>query len=965
MKKHVAGFVAVLVGALLAGLNGCGGGGTGGAQSERPPTFVLNAAGTSSDSGTLVVGIDRNSIDANNSDTVGVVATLRDPLGDPIAGIPITFEASFLDVSFEGGAAPDSMHQFPYVVASSSEAGTATAVIRAGSTSGRLAIQAEAPKNFNLGGLIFLTVNNVGFISGDLQILPAEISVIDPAAGTQLEFSAIGGQPFKEPSPPYLLRNASSILGSAQLVSGQIFPTAVRYTLTGKLDGILQGTHVFSLVDAAGSSVSATVNVTFTEFKIVPSSATLVDDQTQILALSGGIAPYSCVTTGGRVDPSIVSRNGETTTFTPDPVIEQTSLSVSCTDQSGQVATASIVVSPTPLEIAPSSATLDVGQSQVFALTGGLAPYSCSSSGGGTLLPAVVETRGGTTTFTPDLVAGQTSFSIVCRDKAGQTIAASVTVVPTPLSISPSAATLDIGQAQVFALTGGLAPYECSSSGGGVLSPSVVEIPGGTTTFTPDAVASETSFSIVCRDKAGQTVAASVTVAPAQLSISPPSVNLVPQQSQVFAVTGGLPPYSCTASGGHLEPSTISSKGGTTTFTADDTVIQTTYSILCTDVGGQVASATVTIALLPSPSSGGSATPAPSATPRVASAVVVRSNPPSINGVAGGQSTVSATVLDRDLEPIAGINVLFSLAGQMGTPTAQVPSLSDLTVRTDSSGAASTVLTVPPGTPPQFLTITADAGSASGSGQVGVTSQSTQPPGQPARLTAAPFKVGAFGDNNDGTYVTILSALVTDSNGNPVADGVEVDWGPVQPTSATVASPSFTNGQPPCNTTPYTANTGLAINPQPGTALTCLIYPATIADLAGNVRVNVAGTTLTATANVGFPGPVRPSPTPRPTSEPPTNTPAPTPTLGPPMVVPSTASLMIGQSQVFAITKGVPPYSVNGSGGTVVPMTVFSEGGTFTYTKTQAGTFTVVVVDANGQVATAAVTEPMAPTPTP
>jgi hypothetical protein len=434
-------------------------------------------------------------------------------------------------------------------------------------------------------------------------------------------------------------------------------------------------------------------------------------------------------------------------------------------------------------------------------------------------------------------------------------------------------------------------------------------------------------------------------------------------QSQVFALTGGVPPYNCTPSGGTLTPTTILDSGGTTTFTAGDAIQSTTFTIVCSDQSGQVATATVTVAPLPSPSGGG--TPVPSATPQNPSTIVVQANPPTLNGVQGGQSNVTATVLDQNLNPIAGVNVLFSLAGQTGTPTAQVPSLSNFTAVTDGAGQAVTVLTVPGGTPPQFLTINAQAGSASGSGQVGITSQSTQPPGPPARLTAALFKSGAFGDNNDGTYVTILSALVTDANGNPVADGIEVDWGPVQPTSATVANPSFTNGLPPCNTTPYTSNTGLSINPQPGTALTCLIYPASIADLAGSVKVSVAGTTLMTTASIGFPGPEEPVPTPRPTAQPPTNTPAPTPTPGPPVVVPSTASLGVGQSQVFAVTKGVPPYTVNASGGTAVPTTVVSAGGTFTYTKTQPGTFTVVVVDSNGQVATATVMDLPTPAPTP
>jgi len=712
MRKFVSEFVALLAVTMAAGLTNCGGGGTDGGPAPRPPTFVLNAAGTTSNSGTLTLGLDRASIDADNADEVGVVACLLDPIGDPIGGVPITFEASFTDVTFVGGSPPDALNPFPTITTPTDGNGCAFTTVRAGGTPGRLAIQATAPRNFNLGSLIFLNLTDVGFISGDLQVLPAEINVIDPGAGTVIEFLVIGGQPFQDPDPPYLLQNASSSLGTAELLDDGFFPVVIRYTLTGRGGGALEGVHAFGIVDGAGNTVTATVTVTYTELTILPNTATLVTGQTQ-----------------------------------------------------------------------------------------------------------------------------------------------------------------------------------------------------------------------------------------------------------VFALTGGVPPYVCTPSGGTLTPTTILDTGGTTTFTAGPVILQTSFTVVCTDQSGQIATATITVGPLPSPSGGG--TPVPSATPQNPSTVVVQANPPTLNGIGGGTSNITATVLDQNLNPIAGVNVLFTLGGQSGTPTAQVPSLSNFTSVSDGAGQAVTVLTVPGGTPPQFLTISAQAGNASGSGQVGVTSQSTQPPGPPARLTAALFKFGAFGDNNDGTYVTILSALVTDANGNPVADGVEVDWGPVQPNTATVASPSFTNGQPPCNTAPYTAGTGLAINPQPGTALTCLIYPATIAELAGTVRVSVAGTTLQTTASIGFPGPqVAPTPTPQP-PPPPTSSPAPTPTPAPPVVVPANASLAIGQSQVFAITGGIAPYTVNASGGTAVPSTVPSVGGTFTYTKTVAGSFTIVVVDSGGRVGTATVMNLPTPAPTP
>jgi hypothetical protein len=261
--------------------------------------------------------------------------------------------------------------------------------------------------------------------------------------------------------------------------------------------------------------------------------------------------------------------------------------------------------------------------------------------------------------------------------------------------------------------------------------------------------------------------------------------------------------------------------------------------------------------------------------------IVVQANPPSVSGVSGGTSNITATLLDQNNFPIAGVNVLFRLAQPGGTPQPSVPSISPLTAISDASGQAVTVLIVPAGTPPQFLVVTASSGSVSGQAQIGVTTQRTGPPGPPARLNAALFKFNTFGDNNDGTFTTILSALVTDVNGNPVADGVEVDWGPVSPDVIAVSSPSFTNAPPPCNTDPYERDSGIAITEQPGTALTCLIYPRQLAGASELITVRVAGTTLTTTAPVVLPFPPLPA-TPIPTPvPPPTAVPTPVPTATP------------------------------------------------------------------------------------
>jgi hypothetical protein len=626
MKRGLGLLGSAIVATLAAGMVASCGGGTGGGPPARPPQFVLRPVGTSSNSGTLVLSIERSSVDANNADTVQVAARVFTPSGRPFGGVPITFESSFCDVTFLGGSSPECVDgTFPSITAPTDGSGTAIVTVKAGGTPGRVAIQATTPPNINLGGLIFLNLTSVGFISGDLQIIPAEIDVIDPSPGTVLTFLVVGGQPFQPPMVPYVLQNGVSGVGVAELLDDGRFPVVIRYTISG----MVAGAHGFTITDAEGHSVSGTVMVEFTELKIVPNTASLT-----------------------------------------------------------------------------------VGQ------------------------------------------------------------------------------------------------------------------------------------------------------------------------SQQFAVTGGVPPYTCTPSGGTLDPTTITDRGGTTVFTAGDVPVSTTFTILCTDVSGQIASAMVTIAPAPSPTGGGGGgTPTPS--PQTVTTIIVQPNPSSLNGVQGGTSNIVATVLDQNNDAIAGVNVLFTLPGQSGNPTPTVPSLSPLTAVTDASGQATSVLTVPAGTSPQFLVITASAQGTSGTGQVGVTSQSTQPPGPPARLNAALFKSNGFGDNNDGTFVTVFSALVTDAQGNPVADGVQVNWSNIAPTNATVFTPSFTNGLPPCNVDPYESATGLAIVPQPGTALTCVIYPAFLANVPGTVQVSVQDTSLSRTAAFTFPGAPTPTPTPVPTPPPPTVTPTPFPTFTP------------------------------------------------------------------------------------
>jgi hypothetical protein len=144
----------------------------------------------------------------------------------------------------------------------------------------------------------------------------------------------------------------------------------------------------------------------------------------------------------------------------------------------------------------------------------------------------------------------------------------------------------------------------------------------------------------------------------------------------------------------------------------------------------------------------------------------------------------------------------------------------------------------------------------------------------------------AFVDNNDGSLLTTVSAIVTDAQGNTVEDGtpvffevllrhacsggtnaglpcaddsacgggtcVEDDTDPSR--NVAISSNVTTNGVPPCDVTQFPAQTGIPISPQPGDAITCIKYPALQAGSEVVVRATVGGVTSSLSGPLALPG---------------------------------------------------------------------------------------------------------------
>ena len=168
------------------------------------------------------------------------------------------------------------------------------------------------------------------------------------------------------------------------------------------------------------------------------------------------------------------------------------------------------------------------------------------------------------------------------------------------------------------------------------------------------------------------------------------------EQAQI-TVKDAIPPLTVTSTFPDAGSVTIDQDAGIVTFTvATPPVGVSPETLLIRDRRGCMASVEVTV------------TPAPA--PQVTS-ITMEANPPTINGVVGGMSIITANVFDENNLPMANLEVLFTTTlGSLNSPTAT----------TNADGEAVVVLTIPPGTAPQTVTLTGSAQSVSGATTVEV-----------------------------------------------------------------------------------------------------------------------------------------------------------------------------------------------------------------------------------------------------
>ena len=310
---------------------------------------------------------------------------------------------------------------------------------------------------------------------------------------------------------------------------------------------------------------------------------------------AGGVPPYN-LSVGGSLPPG-TAFGGGTLSGTP-ATVGAFPFSITLTDSTGAFVTKAFtltVTSPPPPPTLTLSGSLNDGKvgvpyaSQISA-SGGTAPYTFSGSG---LPDGLSLSISGSISGTP-VTAGKFSISATATDSKGVTGKGTfgITIAPADLTIvTASLPDGAVGVAYSAGLTasGGLPPYTWTVGG----------LPDGLTAAGPaiggtPATAGKFSVTVAVKDSAqgsaGQSKSYSLTIAPAALAITTASAldgTLGAAYSASFAATGGVPPYTFSATG--LPAGLSMSAAGALTGTPT-AVGATAVAVTVKDAAGSTAS---------------------------------------------------------------------------------------------------------------------------------------------------------------------------------------------------------------------------------------------------------------------------------------------------------------------------------------------------------------------------------------
>lgn len=482
-------------------------------------TFTITATAGTSGSGTVVV-TDAKGTKLSISVTVPAPAAL---FSTAPANLTLALGTSSSPYAITGGMGPYTVVSTnPGLVSASIPTGSTLLTISAlpGTAGGAASVIVSDSRNTQL--TIAVTVSSPAAL---FSTAPATLQILN---GTTNFYSVFGG------TSPYVV-NTNGVIAKAVLSGSSLAIT-----------GMVPGNQTVAISDAKGASIIIDVTVKDGLFTDAPANLSLAVGTGATYSIYGGIpfigtAPY-------RVNSSKPAVASASITGSQLSIsgLASGSTSLVITDSVG-AATLITVTVPVPdsiLSTAPSNLSLAIGTSGIYAISGGVGPYTVASSNP-TLVSASVNGSMLTIGAMADTVGG--TANVIVSDAAGSP---PLTIVVTAASVSffttaPSQLVIAAGASKVFAVFGGSPPYSVVNTHPAI---ALASVSGATLVITGSAAGSGT---VILSDTKGKSVSIAVVVsAPGPLVLSAPSGNLTMASgtANTYNIIGGVPPYLASSS---------------------------------------------------------------------------------------------------------------------------------------------------------------------------------------------------------------------------------------------------------------------------------------------------------------------------------------------------------------------------------------------------------------------------------